>query len=57
MLSAGDSIETSLADPSGAVCLEGDDELRVHCQNLRRESSDSGSELCNGGAVTCRGRC
>ena len=43
------SVAPSLVAPAGLVCLEVDNDL---C----RESRDSGSDLCNDGEVTRRGR-
>ena len=53
----GGSVAPSTADPAGAVCLEGNNEIRVHCHEICRESRDSGRELCNGSAVTRSGFC
>ena len=55
-LSTGASVAPSLAAPADAVFLEGDKDIHVHCQKLRRESRDSGSDLCDGSTVTCCGR-
>ena len=48
-------VAPSTASLADTVCLEGDDKLRVHRRDLRHESQYSIIELCNGGAVTCRG--
>ena len=48
-------IAPSKAALAGVVCLEGDDELRVHRRKLHRESRNSGHDLCDSGAVTRRG--
>ena len=47
----------STAAPAGAVCLEGNNELHIHHCELRCYPHNSGRELCDGGAVTRRGRC
>ena len=53
---AGSAAAPSTAALSEALCLEGSDELRVHCHELRREPLDRGRELCDDGAITCRVR-
>ena len=50
-------IAPSTASPDDVICLEGDDELRVHHCELRHESHVNSCELCNGNAVTRRNRC
>ena len=58
-LAPAPALAPSLAAPDGTFFLEGDHDLLVHHHKLRRKScnSDSDSELHNGSAVTCRGRC
>ena len=46
----------STAAPAGALFLAGSDELHIHCHELLREPLDPGRELCDGGAITRRGR-
>ena len=51
-----DAATPSTAAPAGALCLEGSDELFVHCHELCCEPLGRGRELCDGGTITLRGR-
>ena len=42
---------------AGALCLEGSDDIRVHCHKLCREPLDRRRDMCDGGLITHSGRC